>query len=126
MQKILVIDDDPDFIEITKVHLEGAGYEVCSANNRPAGLKAVQDEKPELVILDVMMDSEDDGFVLAQDLRKKGFKTPIIMLTSVGSVSGLQFDRDDEMVPVDVFLQKPVEPETLLGKVKELLGKEKN
>ncbi len=88
-------------------------------------MKAVQSENPELIILDVMMDSEDDGFVLAQDLRKKGIKTPIVMLTSVGSVSGLEFGKDDEMVPVDEFLQKPVEPDVLLGKVKELLGKEK-
>ena len=121
MAKILLVDDDVDMIEISKVHLENAGHTVASANNRKDGMNAVKNEKPDLIILDVMMDSEDDGFVMAQDLRRDGVKTPIIMLTNVGKITGMEFDKDDEMVPVDEFLQKPVDPETLVAKIKNLL-----
>jgi len=79
-------------------------------------------EKPDLVLLDVMMDEPDDGFVLAQSLKKKSKDTPILMLTSVGQVTGMDFDKDSEMVPVDDFEQKPIMPNRLLEKVNQLLG----
>jgi CheY-like chemotaxis protein len=68
-----------------------------------------------------MMEHPDDGFTMAQDLRRLGKKFPILMLTSVASASGLAFDKDAEMVPVDDFQAKPVEPATLVKKVAELL-----
>ena len=86
-------------------------------------MKKVDEENPELIILDVMMEEIDDGFVMAQDLRRKGVKTPILMLTSVGKVSGMSFDKDPEMVPVDAFEEKPIQPDKLLKKVDELLKK---
>ena len=64
-----------------------------------------------------MMEQPDDGFVMAQDLRRHGNTIPILMLTSVGTVSGLAFGKDDEMVPVDEFQAKPVDPATLVDKV---------
>ena len=111
-----------DMIEIAKIHLENAGHSVAYANNRNKGMEAVRAETPDVIILDVMMESEDDGFVMAQDLRRDGIKTPIIMLTNVGRISGMKFDKDNEMVPVDEYLEKPVDPETLAAKIKNLLG----
>ncbi len=122
MAKVLLVDDDMDMIEIAKIHLENAGHSVAYANNRNKGMDAVKAEKPDVIILDVMMESEDDGFVMAQDLRRDGITTPIIMLTNVGRISGMKFDKDNEMVPVDEYLEKPVDPETLVAKIKNLLG----
>ncbi len=124
MPKILIIDDDPDVVEFTSIVLEKEGYEVVSASNAVDGKRAIKEEKPDLIILDVMMEQPDDGFVLAQEARADGIRTPILMLTSVGKAFGMEFGKDDEMVPVDDFAEKPLEPAVLLAKVKKLLEKE--
>lgn len=122
MAKILLIDDDADFTEAVKIVLERNGYDVVSSATRESGMEAVKKETPDLIILDVMMEQPDDGFTLAHDLRKDGVKTPILMLSSVGTVTGMTFDKDSDMVPVDAFEEKPIRPEVLLNKVKELLA----
>ena len=122
MSRILIIDDDPDLVAVAEIYLNGAGYEVSSASNKNDGRKAVEQIKPDLILLDVMMDTEDDGITLAQDLRRDGIKTPIIMLTSMGTITGMEFGRDNEIVPVDEFLNKPVDSETLIDKVKKYIG----
>lgn len=121
MARILIVDDDVDIIEASRVMLELDGHEIIAAYNRQDGLNAALEQKPDLMILDVMMDEPDDGFALAQTLRGRGVKTPIIMLTSVSRVSGYQFGADDELLPVDGFLQKPVDPGLLQQKVRDLL-----
>jgi DNA-binding response OmpR family regulator len=73
------------------------------------------------MLLDVMMEQPDDGIAMAQELRRAGHRLPILMLTSVGRVTGMRFDRDDDLVPVDIFLEKPVRPEELLAAVRRLL-----
>ncbi|MCE1248023.1 MAG: response regulator [Firmicutes bacterium] len=122
MSRILIIDDDPDLVSVAEIYLNSAGYEVSSANNKNDGRKAVNDIKPDLILLDVMMDTEDDGITLAQDLRRDGVQTPIIMLTSMGTITGMEFGRDNEIVPVDEFLNKPVDSEVLIEKVKKYIG----
>ena len=122
MAKILIIDDDQDFVTAVSIVLEKTGYATVSANSRHEGMEVFEKEHPDLVILDVMMDEPDEGFTMAQDLKKKSSQTPILMLTSVSQVTGLDFDKDNEMVPVDVFEQKPIMPDTLLARVKELLS----
>jgi DNA-binding response OmpR family regulator len=121
MAKILVVDDDPDIVDACRLFLEKAGHTVRGACDRKEGMAAVAASAPDLLILDVMMDEPDDGFVMAQDLRRQGRNFPILMLTSVASASGLAFGRDREMVPVDDFQEKPVEPADLVRKVAELL-----
>lgn len=121
MARILIVDDDPDIVEASQLFLEKEGHQVASANNRAEGMKQVEAFQPDLLLLDVMMEQPDDGFVMAQELRRKGFRKPILMLTSVATASGLAFGKDDEMVPVDEFIPKPVEPGVLVAKVAELL-----
>ncbi|MFO7649937.1 MAG: response regulator [bacterium] len=121
MPKVLIVDDDPDIVDSVKLILGAQGYQVVSADNRADGMKAVETEKPDLIILDVMMEQPDDGFVAAQDLRRKGIKTPIMILTSIGQVTGYKYGKDSEMAPVDEFVTKPVAPSELLSKVKGLL-----
>jgi DNA-binding response OmpR family regulator len=124
MAKILIVDDDPDIVEACSLYLGKAGYAVEGACCREEGMRAVARARPDLLILDVMMEQPDDGFVMAQDLRRQGQRFPILMLTSVASASGLAFGKDAEMVPVDDFQAKPVEPADLLRKVADLLGRE--
>jgi DNA-binding response OmpR family regulator len=124
MSKILIVDDDPDVVEAIEIILTQAGYEVFSAGSREEGMAAITAGSPDLLVLDVMMEQPDDGIRMAQDLRRQGFNQPILMLTSIGKVTGMSFGRDDELVPVDDFQEKPIEPAVLVGKVKELLLKE--
>ncbi len=121
MARILIVDDDPDIIEAGKLVLEREGFEVVGASNKGEGLKKLEEVKPDLLILDVMMEEPDDGLRMARDIRKAGHTLPIIMLTSVNAAMGLNIDKDEEMVPVDEFQPKPVEPATLVAKVRKLL-----
>jgi DNA-binding response OmpR family regulator len=84
-------------------------------------MKKLEEIKPDLLILDVMMEEPDDGLRMAREIRKNGNEVPIIMLTSVNAAMGLNIDKDGEIVPVDEFQPKPVEPQTLVAKVKKLL-----
>ena len=123
MGKILIVDDDPDLVEACQLYLEKEGHEVASACNVGDGKQEIEVGNFDLVILDVMMEQPDDGIALAQELRKSGFETPILMLSAISRVTSLDYDMDDGIVPVDAFLEKPVEPGMLIAKVAELLSK---
>jgi two-component system, OmpR family, response regulator len=123
MPKVLIVDDDPDIVDSVGLVLKAEGYGVAAATNREEAMRAVDAEKPDLIILDVMMEQPDDGFVVAQDLRHKGVKTPIIILSSIGHVTGYKFGKDSEVAPVDEFVSKPIAPKDLVGKVKKFLRK---
>jgi len=123
VKKIILVDDDPDIRESIKMVLENVGYAFAAAPDRESGMSLIESENPDLIILDVMMNQPDDGFVMAQDLRDKGVGTPIIMLTSIGSVTGMDFEKDNDVVAVDDFEEKPIAPDKLLNKIKSLLEK---
>jgi DNA-binding response OmpR family regulator len=120
--KILIVDDDPDMVEAGRYVLEKHGHTVRSASNIEAGLKALDEETPDLLILDVMMEEADDGLVFARKVRRRGIDFPILMLTSVNQAMGLNIGKDEEMVPVDEFVEKPVNPAVLVSKVAGLLA----
>jgi len=132
MYKILVVDDDPDIITSVRLTLESEDFQVISANNGTEGLKKIQSEHPDLIILDVMMDTMTEGFQLSLELRNPDptsryfqfREIPILMLTSIHSTTPLRFEPTKEYLPVDAFVDKPIDPESLLAKVKELLRKE--
>jgi two-component system alkaline phosphatase synthesis response regulator PhoP len=129
MAKILIIDDDPDLVFALKLCLEGAGYEVSSAACGKDGLLAIEQDKPDLIILDVMMDSTTDGFQVALKLRSADpsaryyrYRTiPLIMLTAIHQTTELRYGRDEDYLPVDEFVEKPIDPDQLLRKVERLL-----
>ncbi|MEI6985858.1 MAG: response regulator [Rhodospirillaceae bacterium] len=122
MANILLIDDDPDITDAGRLVLERAGHKVTTASSAETGLAAVRKAVPDLMVLDIMMDGPDDGILLARQLRKDGFRFPIIALTSISKVTGREYDRDDEMLPVDDFVAKPIYPAILVEKVNKLLG----
>jgi len=123
MPKVLIVDDDPDIVDSLKLILSAEGYAVAAATDRDECMRAVEKEEPDLIILDVMMEQPDDGFVVAQDLRRKGMKTPIIILSSIGHVTGYKYGKDSDMAPVDEFVAKPVAPADLVAKVRKFLRK---
>ena len=120
MVLVAIIDDDPDILDASSLVLKSKGYNVITANNPSDGYKIVKEKKPDLIILDVMMDEPDDGFFLAQKFRKEKITTPILMYTSVSKAIGLDYGKS-EMVPVDDFVVKPISPEELVKKVEALL-----
>lgn len=122
MAKILIVDDDPDITFTTSLFLKKAQHDVQTASNRADGMQAIEEGNPDLIILDVMMEQADDGIAMAQELRRQGCEIPILMLTSVGRVTGFKYDEDQELVPVNAFFEKPIQPDQLIAKVNELLA----
>ena len=120
-KKVLIIDDDFDLVEAMRITLEAAGFEVIDAQDGDSGLEKIKAETPELVILDVMMSSMDEGFHVAYKIREEATikDTPIVMLTAVGNQTGFQFnpEKDADFLPVDAFLEKPVNPKKLVDVV---------
>jgi CheY-like chemotaxis protein len=124
--RVLLVDDDPDFVEANSIVLEASGFEVLSAPSGADGLRRVADDKPDLVVLDVMMENTDEGFAVAREIRNRlKSSVPIIMLTSVGKVTGYDFKPEEhpDFFPVDAWLEKPVPPTLLVSKIRELLRK---
>jgi len=125
-RKILLVDDDKDFVEATKLVLESKPYEVIVAYDGDQALAEARQKKPDLIVLDIIMPVKD-GFTAAEQFKKDPelSKIPIIMLTSfaqrVGETSlsvsqGLTLDTED-------YVDKPVSPEELLRRVERLLSK---
>jgi len=124
MPKILIVDDDPDIVEAMKIVLENKGYQVDIAGSGAEGLKQVKSAKPDLIILDVMMETGDKGFDVARQLKRDNdYKDiPIIMLTALKENTGMDFTKesgDEEWLPVDDYCDKPLNPEQLILKVEQ-------
>ncbi len=126
--RILIVDDDPDFVAAMKVVLQGEQYTVAAASDREEGMNQIQADKPDLIIMDVMMSTWSDGFEMSRELKKdqRYEDIPILMLTGVEKKTGIGFKSsagDPEWLPVNGFLDKPVEPQVLLDEVKSLLSR---
>lgn len=125
-KKILVIDDDPDFVESVVNLLEAKGYQVASASNGKDGVAKATSEKPNLILLDVMMNTKDEGFTVARELQQaEGIKgTPVVMVTGVRKEMSLPFgfEPDETWLPVKQILEKPVKPESLLKAVADFIS----
>jgi DNA-binding response OmpR family regulator len=125
---ILIIDDDPDFVAVTKAILETKQYNVSFAYDPDEGYAKMKEEMPDAIILDVMMGRGAGGFVFARKMRKDSRfdKTPILMLTSMREQTGFDFPGErihDKFLPVDDYVEKGVEPQVLLDKIEKLLTK---
>jgi len=122
MSRVLVVDDDADFVEAVRICLERAGHTVVSAFNPEDGMREATQGAFDLLILDIMMNEPDDGLAMAQRLRRTGFTRPILMMSNVARVTGFSYEKDRDIMPVDEFLEKPVPPEVLLKTVDALLS----
>jgi len=128
MKKILIVDDDYDFVNALKILLQSQKYKVSEASNTKEAEIKIKEEKPDLIILDVMMDSPDEGFQFSYKLKRdESLKNiPIVMTTSVSKVTGFKFSPETDniesnWIPVDKFIEKPIQSEAFLKTVKEFL-----
>ena len=133
MASILVVDDDPDIITAVRMTLEGAGHHVIVAYSGEEGFEKLNSENPDMLILDVMMETHTEGFQMALMLHNPDptseyaqFRDlPILMLTAIHSTTPLRFEPDIDDLPVELFVDKPIDPDDLLSKVDWILSREK-
>ncbi len=127
--KIMIVDDDPSFLEITAAILRRFGYEVTTANSTAGVLQSIESEKPDLLILDIMMTTMDEGLEFATNLRqKKGLERfPIIIVSAQpDSEKGYERSVDEDMdwIAADIFMEKPVDPQALNHNIQLLLERQ--
>jgi CheY-like chemotaxis protein len=127
MAKILIIDDDPNFVEATKAILESKSYKVVAAYDKNEGMEKINSEKPDLILLDIMMKKLDDGFTLCYKLKHDPElkKIPVLAISAITKETGLKFssETDGEYFEADDYVEKPVKADDLLERIEKLLKK---
>ncbi len=125
IKTILLVDDDVDYLEQTRLQLEIAGYSVVTADNIGTAKALLNDLRPAAAVLDLMMENVDDGFVLAHTIKSIDPTIPVILATAVTSETGFEFDaatkEERSWVKADVVLDKPVRIEQLTREIERLL-----
>ena len=122
-KNILIIDDDDDLVEALMTILEAKSYSVVRASNGKEGIESLKQHIPDLIVLDIMMESIDEGINVAREIKKnpQWKHIPIIGLSAINNELPCKIDSDNEMFPVDRFLEKPVAPNTFIGEIEKLL-----
>ena len=124
--KILLVDDDPDYREQMQIQLEAAGYKVDVAEGVADAKKYLESHRPDLALVDLMLEDMDGGFTLCYHIKKLDSTIPVLLVTAVASETGLSFDAatDEERswVKADGLLAKPVRIEQLQREIKRLLN----
>ncbi len=125
--KILIIDDDPAFVEATTAILKSGSYKVEAAYDKEEAMEKIKKEEPDLILLDVMMQRLDDGFTICYKLKHdpKLKKIPVLIITGVTEKTGFKFspESDGEYLEADDFVDKPIKAADLLKRVEKLLHK---
>jgi CheY-like chemotaxis protein len=123
---VLLVDDDDDFLFQQRLQLEHAGFEVMAAQGRRQAQEMLASRRPDIAVVDVMMEHPDAGFVLCHYIRKKDASIPLILVTSVNSETGFDFDvnspEDREWIHADALLAKPIRFEQLHREIDRLLA----
>ena len=123
--KILIVDDDKDYSESLMLMLESYGYIVEQAYNIREGKASIINEKPQLIILDVMMEKMTDGFDLCRELKANPALStiPILMLTAITDKTGIKYslEEDSEYLPADDYISKPISFSDLISKAERLI-----
>ena len=121
--RVLVVDDDPEFVEAITTVLDAKGYNVESAPNGKIGIAKAKAERPDIILLDVMMTTKSEGFDVARELHKdnKLKDVPILLVTGVRKEMHLPFgfEPDETWLPVKGVLEKPVKPDVLLKAIED-------
>jgi CheY-like chemotaxis protein len=122
---VLLVDDDGDFVEMNRVVLEEKGYTVRTAFNGAQCMEQVTSDRPDVIILDMMMEDRNEGFNLSRELRNSEYSKdiPLIMITSVHETIPFRIEPDRTWLPVDALLEKPVDPVLLLSVVERILSR---
>lgn len=125
-KRILIIDDDMDYAEALRIVLENNGYAVDHAPNISDGRMSMERNRPDLIVLDVMMDKHTDGFEFCYSLKhdEECKRIPVLMVTAVTEKTGFKFspETDGEYLEADDYVAKPIPVAELLSRVKKLVG----
>jgi len=126
-KKVLMIDDDPEFVEAISNLLDARGYDVDTASNGKEGVEKAKAQNPDIILLDVMMTTKNEGFNVARELHDNETlkDIPIIIMTGIRREMNLPFgfEPDETWLPVKKVLEKPVKPEVLLAALSEHIRK---
>lgn len=127
-KKVLIVDDDADIVEATKMVLEAKNYKVFSAANKRSALAQIKEVMPDLIIMDVMLEKMSDGFDFSRELKsdENYKKIPVLMMTAIGDKTGFKFSEaagDKIWLPVDDYAEKPLSPDELISRIEKLLSK---
>ncbi len=124
--KVLLVDDDPDFLAQGRLMLSQLGCDVLEARSRREALALFDADKPDAAVIDLMMEEPDAGFTLAYQLKQRASGLPVIMTTAVTRATGLSFEQTTGRgwIHADVVLAKPVRAEQLKAELERLLGHE--
>ncbi len=124
-KKVLLVDDDPDFIQAVTVLLEAKDFVVVSANGGEEGFVKAQSEKPDLISLDIMMEHDSKGFDISQKLKsdESTKNIPVIIVSGIKKASNFAFDYEtgETLLPVKAILEKPIDPEYFLKIVEQYI-----
>ncbi|MCF8231516.1 MAG: response regulator [Bacteroidales bacterium] len=127
-ETILIVDDDGDYLFQTKVLVEGFGYNTITAESQKEAEKIIATTKPDLAIIDLMMENEDSGFILSYKMKKMYPEVPIIIATAVTAETGMSFDinseEDRKWIKADLFLDKGIRKDQFEREIKRLLNQE--
>ena len=125
-KRILIVDDDEDIVESMTLMLESEGYEVAAARSGEECMKSIEENRPDLILLDIMMEKLTSGLHVGYELRSHpDYKSiPIIHVSGIGEVTGMDIaaEKESDYIAANEFLEKPVKPEVLLQKVAELVA----
>ncbi len=123
--KILLIDDDPDFVEANTIILDSNCFEVLAASSIAEGFRKVKENNPDIIVIDLLVEKTDEGFTSLRKIRQElRSSAPFIMLSSFRQQTGYSFvpDEHPDYFPVDCFLEKPLSPDVLVQKIRSSLS----
>ncbi len=124
MKKILVVDDDTDYQMICGMILKGEGFQVTQALNGRDAIESLRQDKPDLILLDVMMSTILEGVEVSKRIKSnpRTKDVPVVMISSITTSEYASTFPDDERIPIDAWLSKPIQPDVLLKTVKRFVG----
>lgn len=122
---ILIADDDVDYLEQLKFHVENFGFKAITVGSEEECEEAIRSEKPDLAIFDLMMNNDDSGFILSYKMKKQHPEVPILIITSAASVTGINFESENQTerswIKADRYLAKGIRPDQLHREINKLL-----
>ncbi len=122
---ILVVDDDSDYLSQLKFQIEKFGYDVITADGQNEGVEIINKQRPDLAIIDLMMENMDSGFILGHKIKQKYPDLPIIIASAVtsetGMVFGIETEEDRNWIKADLYLEKGIRPDQLHREINKLL-----
>lgn len=125
---ILIVDDDPDFLLQLELILGSSGYRIIKAETRGKAEELLARNRPDALVADLMLEEDDDGFMLCYRAKKLYPDLPVIIVTGVAGETGIEFAaitrEERSWIKADILLDKPVRPEQILGELEKLLGGE--